>query len=118
MTTAEKLAEQLRISANLYEQMGRKTGPEKEVVLEFVVDGARFKIRAEECADGLRSRADKTLSQARKATAGTPMFRDARRALNFKPSASRSRYSEKMVQAFLEAGEPDNAEAYRALFNA
>ena len=116
-STADTLANALEASAAALETHGMapEVGPPRLLVWgPCVVDGCTFTFRVVATPDAFRRRAAKVRNLMRGLhTDGFNYYRTGTRPHNTK----RARFSEAVARQFDADGEPDNAQAYRDLFN-
>lgn len=86
-------------------------------LFEYVdyLDNMKMTFKMQWCPDHIRIRCNR-LEKMAKQKLGTPQSNEAYIAARKKPSMRRSRYSERVARQFLEDGERDNYEAYKALY--
>lgn len=112
MRAGEQLAGQVQLAAALIQQRGGVDwahGPAPRMTIETRVEGCRYRLRFAPTVDAAVCRAKRLL---RPAPNGTNYNR-----LPPKPTLTRARYSQAVYDQFIEDGEPENAEAYRGLYD-
>jgi hypothetical protein len=114
--TIEDIVATLRGIADAVELSGGQE-PYPKLELEQHLGRAVLRLKMDGSPNGIRARADRLLKQAKSRTiSGTPGAEAMRSASKWRPSMGVAKRSARVERQFLDDGERENYDEYRALF--